>query len=63
MQEQNLMQRELFYPSPPQVRIPSRCHQAAGMEGSTIVEGGRSSSVGHLTRTMGRRAMVSPVKK
>jgi hypothetical protein len=33
------------------------------MEGSTIVEGGRSGSVRHLTRTMGRRAMVSPVEK
>ena len=26
---------------PPQVRTPSRCRQAAAMEGSTIAEGGR----------------------
>ena len=48
---------------PPQVRIASRRRQAAAMEGSTIAEGGKSRSAGRLTRTMGRRATVSPVEK
>ena len=55
------MQRELFHPT--KLRIPSRRRQAAAMEGSTIDEGGRSSTAGCLTRTMGRRATVSPVER
>jgi hypothetical protein len=44
-------------------RIPSRHQQAAAMEGSMIVEGGRSGPAGHLIRMMGRRVTVSPVEK